>query len=132
MIGVDIIKTTRFKKLAEQGNPSFMSRVFTQAEQEYLQNKKLESMAGVFAAKEAVAKALGTGFTGFNPCDIEITHNALGKPHVTLHGNAKAQAKKIARSARRKPYKMRSDLVKIHVSISHSDEDAIAFAVVCL
>ena len=114
--GVDIVKIERFS--ATQ-NPRFMQRVFSASEQAYLETKGAQSMAGLFAAKEAVAKAIGTGFAGFFPCDIEITHDENGKPHVTLHGKANEYAKKTADG----------HCFQLHISISHSATDAVAFAV---
>ena len=112
--GVDIVKIERF---GAKQSPRFMQRVFSVQEQAYLSTKGPQSMAGLFAAKEAVAKAMGTGFAGFFPCDIEITHDEMGKPHVTLHGKADEILQK-----RRSPF-------HFHVSISHTATDAVAFAV---
>lgn len=75
-----------------------------------------ESVAGRFAAKEAVSKALGTGIRGFEFKDIEIDKNTLGKPIVSLRGEAKKLGEKLGN-------------YKIHLSISHSKENAIAYAV---
>lgn len=112
-IGVDIVKIERFKKSAE--SPHFLKRVFTDYEQEYLSKKGPETMAGLFAAKEAVVKALGTGFAGFWPCEIEIMHCKSGKPYAVLHGKAKD---------------MLAGSFTINISISHNETDAIAFAVI--
>jgi len=117
-IGTDIIKIARFSRMT----PHFMARVFTAGERAYLLEKSTATAAGLFAAKEAVAKALGTGFRGFWPNDIEIWHDGLGKPHVRLHGEALKAAKKIV--------KRRLKRVQILVSISHTDTDAMAFAVI--
>jgi len=114
--GVDIVKVERFN--TEQ-SPRFIQRVFSVREQAYLATKGAESMAGLFAAKEAVAKAIGTGFTGFFPCDIEVLHDENGKPYVVLHGTAEEVIKKATFSR----------CFSIHISISHSATDAIAFAV---
>jgi len=103
----------------------FAARVFTPNERAYLLAKGHESAAGLFAAKEAVAKALGTGIRGFWPDQIEIAHDALGKPHVILHKEAALIAKKLAKGKRRF-YRGYS----ISLSISHTDTDAIAFAVI--
>jgi len=84
--GVDIVQVERFRK---NHSTRFLQRVFSAYEQAYLSTKGAESMAGLFAAKEAVVKALGTGFSGFSPCDIEIMHKKSGKPYVRLHGRAK-------------------------------------------
>jgi len=114
-VGVDIVKVERFINVSE----SFCEKIFTMREREYLHKKTAESMAGLFAAKEAVAKALGTGFSGFFPRDIEILHKAGGQPYVVLHGNAKRVAKKMAASVRR---------LRVCISISHTKTDAIAYA----
>lgn len=93
-----------------------MARVFTEQEREHLKGRHLENIAGYFAAKEAVAKALGTGFVGFGPSAIEIIHNSAGKPEVVLHDGAR----KIADAA---------DICKIEISISHCKSYATAMAV---
>lgn len=111
-IGTDIIEIDRFKNLGER----FMTRCFTENEQEHLKGRHIQNIAGFFAAKEAVAKALGTGFVGFRPSHIEIIHNKAGKPDVVLHGGA-AQ---IAEAA---------GVTSIEVSISHCKTYATAMAV---
>ncbi|MCL2364205.1 MAG: holo-ACP synthase [Defluviitaleaceae bacterium] len=119
-VGTDIAKISRFAQMT----PHFVARVFTDGERNYLHNKTGEglasSAAGLFAAKEAVAKALGTGFHGFWPVDIEIWHDNNGAPRVRLHNGAAKIAKKITRVRNR---------VKVQVSISHTADDAVAFAV---
>lgn len=110
--GIDIVKIPRFEK----ATPRFMERVFTVHERAYLASKGIQSVAGIFAAKEAVVKALGTGFAGFSPCDIEILHTKQGKPYVKLH--------------RQRRGSMQLVKVNIHVSISHTKTDAIAFAII--
>ncbi|MCL2203541.1 MAG: holo-ACP synthase [Defluviitaleaceae bacterium] len=118
-IGTDIIKIARFTEMT----PHFMARVFTEGERAYLLKKSNPATAaGLFAAKEAVAKALGTGFRGFWPQDIEIWHDALGKPRVRLHHQADKRARKITGRARRG--------YRVQVSISHTDTDALAFALI--
>lgn len=112
-VGVDIVKVSRFKKYVNAPESRFVQRVYTQNERDYLSGKKAESFAGIFAAKEAVAKALGTGFAGFFPIDIEIIHDTAGKPRVYLHG----KASEVARGK------------VVHVSISHTSDDAVGFAV---
>ena len=116
-IGTDIVEIDRIEKdvLRTRG---FIDKVFTEKEQAHYQkkNNRAETLAGFFAAKEAVSKALGTGFRKFRLKDIEIVPNALGKPEVYLHKNAK----------------LFSDELKIkhvEVSISHCKEYATAFAI---
>ena len=83
-LGTDIIEIERIRRAIQRER--FVSHAFTPQEQAWLETKaknKAESAAGLFCAKEAVAKALGTGFQrGLNLKDIEITHNALGAPQV--------------------------------------------------
>ncbi|MCL1845083.1 MAG: holo-ACP synthase [Defluviitaleaceae bacterium] len=102
--GVDIVKIARFEDISD----TFSRRVFTDNEREYI--KSAQNAAGIFAAKEAVAKALGTGFNGISPRDIEILHEENGRPYVKMPDNKMTDA-------------------AIEISISHSETDAIAFAV---
>lgn len=128
-VGVDIVKVARFH--TPQAT-RFMQRVFSVREQEYIASKgekgRAQTMAGLFAAKEAVAKTLGTGFGGFSPCDIEILRTKNGKPYVKLHSLAvrafkKSVDAKISSTENGKRY------FSVQVSISHTATDAIAFAV---
>lgn len=116
-IGTDIVEIPRIKKAIER-SPDFIKKMFTKNEIEYFnsRNMRVESIAGRFAAKEAVAKALGTGFRGFDFKDIEIDRTTLGKPIAFLKGKAKKMDKKWGK-------------YKIHLSISHSKENAIAYAI---
>lgn len=115
-VGTDLCRIERIAKAME--NPRFVQRLYTPAEQRRLENLCAERMheraAGMFAAKEAVAKALGTGFTGFGFADVEILADEKGKPVVQLHGKAAELA---------------PDAV-IHLSISHDTGFALAFAVI--
>ena len=98
-------------------NNRFIDRVFTENVKQIFKEKNYlpHTVAGFFAAKEAVAKALGTGIRNMKWQDIEILKDPLGKPYVKLHNNAKDLA-----------YSMNID--KILISISHSKENAIAQA----
>jgi len=116
-VGVDIIEIERLKDVTDR----FMQRVFTELEREYFSGKNVQTVAGVFAAKEAVAKALGTGFRGFWPTDIEILHKKNGAPYAVLHNGAKKTAKRISIRARR---------FSVKISISHNETDAIAYAII--
>ncbi|MCL2217303.1 MAG: holo-ACP synthase [Defluviitaleaceae bacterium] len=129
--GVDIVKVSRFEKFEKvSADPSsrFIARVYTPREREYLRGKNAQSLAGIFAAKEAVAKALGTGFRDFLPTDIEILHDNLGKPYTILHGNAK----KLAKKATRRKNRRRPGCFSISISIAHTTTDAIAVAVLSI
>ena len=118
-IGTDIIETERFKQYELPFDEHFCKRVFTEYERGYLIKKNkaaAQSMAGFFAAKEAVAKAIGTGFNGFWPGVVEIQHDPMGKPLTVLHGGAQEAAQQ-------------AGIARIDVSISHCDHYAVAFAV---
>lgn len=84
-IGTDIIEIYRVEKLLDK--KAFIDRFFNEGEKEYILSKKAESAAGYFAAKEAVVKALGTGFSGINWRDVEIV-KVDSKPIVVLHNRA--------------------------------------------
>jgi len=116
-VGVDIVEIRRIREILDKNN-GFLEKIFTANEIEYLKQRNLrpEYVAGRFAAKEAVSKALGTGFRGFSFRDIIIESSTLGKPIVTLKGKAKVIAKK-------------SGNTNIHLSISHGEDSAIAYAV---
>ena len=115
-IGTDIVKIERIKKAIER-TPGFMNAAFNETEIMYLKSKgnKDESIAATFAVKEAVSKALGTGFRGFGLHDIEVMRDSLGKPSVNL-------SEKLIKMFKLKNY-------TIHISISHTTDDAIAFAI---
>jgi len=116
-VGIDIVEIRRIKSAIES-NERFLEKIFTSTELEYLKSRNLrpEYVAGRFAAKEAVAKALGTGFRGFDFKDIEIDRTTLGKPIVILKGKAKLIAKKEGK-------------YNIHLSISHGEDSAVAYAI---
>jgi holo-[acyl-carrier protein] synthase len=115
--GVDIIEISRIKEAVDRSN-AFIEKVFTEKEIDYLRSRnfRAEFIAGRFAAKEAVSKALGTGIRGFGFKDIEIDRDELGKPHVKLRGNAAAIAEGFGD-------------YRIHISISHSRDNSIAYVV---
>jgi len=115
-IGTDIIEIERIEKVINRTN-SFIEKSFTNNEIEYFKSKGLKGnvIAGNFAAKEAISKAMGTGFRGFGLKDIEVLRDKLGKPIVKL-------SDKIYELLDIKEF-------NIHISISHSKENAIAYAV---
>ncbi len=90
-IGIDIVEVTRVEKAIKGRGDSFVGRIFTDKEREYAGSKKFRYMhlAGRFAAKEAVKKALPDGKEiGMNWHEIEILNSEDGKPYVVLHGRA--------------------------------------------
>ena len=110
-IGVDIIEIDRIRK-ALLKNPRFAERHFTVWEREYCQSRRDQArpFAARFAAKEAVAKALGHSLSWL---DVEVRNNARGKPLVLLYGKAKELA--VGR--------------RLLISLSHSLHYAVACAV---
>lgn len=115
-IGIDIIEIDRIRQALVKNN-GFIDRIFTPNEKKIFveRNYPPHTIAGFFAAKEAVSKALGTGIRNMQWKDIEILKDPLGKPYVKLHNNAKDLA-----------YSMNID--KVLISISHSKDNAIAQA----
>lgn len=116
-IGTDIIEISRIQKVITRA-PEFMIKNFTIKEQEYFKSRKntAQTIAGNFAAKEAVSKSLGTGFSGFGLIDIEVLRNENGMPIAFLHG----EAKQIQRQ---------KGIQNIWVSISHCKNYATAYAI---
>ncbi|MFN4174903.1 MAG: holo-ACP synthase [Parachlamydiaceae bacterium] len=106
-IGCDLIEIDRIEHSLNHYGKTFKDKIFTPLEQAYCESKKnpAQHYAVRFAAKEAVAKALGCGFGAFLSFhDVEISVDDLGKPFVTLSD----QAKKTHSSP------------KLHLSLSHS------------
>ncbi len=120
-IGVDIIEIERVRQ-SIQNNKNFLSKLFTEREIDYFisRNMNSEVIAGNFAAKEAVSKALGTGIRGFSFKDIEILRNELGKPEVILHNGANLIGNKLVGN---------NNSLRVHLSISHNNSSAIAYSV---
>ena len=110
-IGVDVVDLTRFEK-AVGNTPAFAERLFTEAERKL----PLHSLAGRFAAKEALIKAIGDS-TGVRWHDMEVVSNELGDPSFVLH-NA------VERIVRDK------GVEHIHLSMSHDAGIAIAYVIV--
>lgn len=114
-IGSDLIDVERIERAI--GRERFLERVYTEGERERIRQRGPQTAAGLFAAKEAVAKALGSGFRGFFADAIEITHDELDRPMCTLHGGALERLSAIGGA-------------RIHISISHAAGLAQAFAVI--
>lgn len=91
-IGIDIIEISRIKESVDRFNEHFLNKIFTQTELDYSLSKanKYQHLAARFAAKEAIAKALATGWSqGFRWKDIEIYNEPNGMPEVNLFGKLK-------------------------------------------
>ncbi|MCJ8331193.1 MAG: holo-ACP synthase [Lentisphaeria bacterium] len=119
-IGTDIIEIKRLQEAMDRHPETFLARTFTPAELEIATTRKMSAMAfyaGRWAAKEALAKALGTGFS--KECswlDINIGNDERGKPYVELSGITSESAQS---------YGIKS----WHLSISHEQNYATAMIV---
>jgi holo-[acyl-carrier protein] synthase len=117
-LGVDIIEIARMRRVLER-TPRFRMRVFTETERAYCDAKARPEVhyALRFAAKEAVAKALGTGFSdGVSFSGIEIVNNRYGKPEVLLTGGAQRVAEE-------------KGIVEMQVSLSFTHDVGVANAI---
>ncbi len=127
--GCDIVEVGRFKKHCTDTN--FIERYFNKEEISFLEPKEMleadenklqsaaERLAARFAVKESFGKALGTGIKQFSLTEVYIVNNKDGKPEVKLCGNAEQiLAEKYGNDC------------KIHVSISHEKENALAFLII--
>jgi holo-[acyl-carrier protein] synthase len=97
-VGIDIIEVERVRKVFEHHGERFLRRVFTEMEIRQCRGKA-ERLAGRFAAKEAISKALGTGLHGVGWREMEIVQLRSGRPTVSLHGRAKKRAELLGLSA---------------------------------
>ena len=114
--GIDLVEITRLSELNPAIRGRFLKRVYTEGEVNDSAGRD-DHLAGRFAAKEAAAKALGTGIGDIHWVDLEIQLDTTGKPSLHLHG----EAEKIARQ---------KGWVSWSVSITHTA--GIAAAVVCV
>ena len=87
-VGIDMVEIARIKKSMK--NPRFLNFILGEEEYDQLKNKNFisQSVAANFCAKEAFAKAVGTGFKGLNIKEVQILRNELGRPYVFLSGKA--------------------------------------------
>jgi holo-[acyl-carrier protein] synthase len=97
-VGIDIIEVERIRKVYDKHGERFLARVFTQNEVQQCRGK-IARLAGRFAAKEAISKALGTGMRGVRWQEMEIVQLRSGRPSVRLHGTAKLRAQQLGLSA---------------------------------
>ncbi len=97
-VGIDIIEVDRVRKVLERHGERFLKRVFTEIEVWQCRGK-ITRLAGRFAAKEAMSKALGTGMHGVAWHEMEVVQLRSGRPSVRLHGNAKHRAEQLGLSA---------------------------------
>ena len=113
--GVDLIEIARIEEVIARHGKHYLERIYTAAELEHC-SKRTESLAGRFAAKEAVAKALGCGIGDVSWLDIEVLGDEQNAPVLTLHGEAMLRADALGLST-------------WSVSISHSQSHSVAFVV---
>ncbi len=112
--GVDLIEIERLERVIERYGERFTQRVFTR--QELAEAKNMASLAGRFAAKEAVSKALGTGIGVVTWQEIEILRGSQREPVLRLHGKAAELAHQL-------------ELHEWSVSLSHNENYAVAMVV---
>ncbi len=118
-IGVDIVDIERLRAVLERQGNRFVRRVFTEAEREFCLSHRdpVPHYAVRFAAKEALFKAIGTGWAkGVSWSDVEVLRKDHEAPTIALHGKAE---------------QFSADLGSrhVHVSLSHSDTSAVAVVV---
>lgn len=114
-IGTDIIEIKRIKNAKQ----SFLQKTFTEQELYYFYQKgsHSETLAAMFAAKEATAKAIGIGFRGFFPIDVEILHDEKQKPFIKPSEKLVFLLKQMGIEA------------QFQLSLSHCKEYAVAFVI---
>ncbi len=118
-VGTDIIEVDRIRRIVDSSD-AFIKKIYTKNEYNYCIEKgkgRYQSFAGRYAAKEAVFKALGTGYRdGFKFSEIEIVNDDLGKPCVKTSGRVKE-------------FIAKHGIKNIHISLTHVEANAVAFAV---
>ena len=114
-IGVDLIEIERIRKVLERHGDRFLQRVYTPLEIERY-GRRIDSLAARWAAKEAVAKALGRGIGDIAWRDIEVLGDDDGAPELHLYRTAASRAAEL-------------NLSEWAISLSHTDEHAIAFVI---
>ena len=118
-VGTDLMEIKRIEQSVARFGDRFLARVFTEGEIAYCRRKKnaAESFAARFAAKEAGAKALGTGIShGINWLELEVTRGPSGQPLLQLSGRAAARARTLG-------------ITRISLSITHSRDMAMAVVI---
>jgi holo-[acyl-carrier protein] synthase len=120
-VGTDIVECLRIAQMIERHAELFLQRVYTEDEIAYCSSRKAATQhyAGRWAAKEAVLKALGTGWSrGISWRDIEVRNDHGGRPSIAFAGGARDACERLG-------------VVEMHVSISHCRTFATAYAVAC-
>lgn len=117
-VGCDIVEHELTSKLGWDKNPALLSRIFCEQERDQIRpGRDIKFLSGRFAAKEAILKSLGTAMEdGISLTEILVLKDEKGKPVVVLNGELKKIAQDMGISA-------------IHLSISHSNNYSIAYAI---
>jgi len=118
-IGTDIVECLRIAQMIERHGELFLTRVYTQLEIGYCSSRKAATQhySGRWAAKEAVLKAMGTGWSnGISWRDIEVRNDESGKPKIALGGGARDTCEKMG-------------IHEMFISISHCRSHATAYAI---
>ena len=113
--GVDMVDLDEFRRILATGGEGFLATVYTAQERAHCVGG-LGRLATRFAAKEAATKALGTGFRGIGPLDIEVVSEANGLPGLVFHGPAHDRAQALG-------------ITSVSVSLSDTRTAAVAFVV---
>jgi len=117
--GVDLEEILSFRKVMERLKDRFLSRVFTPGEQQFCKHHRdpVPHFAVRFAAKEALFKALGTGWAkGVTWLDVEVQRERQDAPKIILHGEAQRLSNELG-------------VQRVHLSLTHSDNWAIAMVI---
>ncbi len=117
--GLDIVEIERIRKVTERQKDRFIHRVFTPEEQRFCKKRRdpAPHFSARFAAKEALFKALGTGWAkGVSWLDVEVQRQDRQAPVMVLRGEAEKQYRRLGGS-------------RVHLSLSHSDQWAVAMVV---
>lgn len=118
-IGTDIIECARIGRMVERHGEEFLKRVYTERELGYCQGHRdpVERYAGRWAAKEAILKAIGTGWrNGISWLDVEVYNQSSGLPSAHVSGVAREHAEALG-------------IRQVQISISHCKSHAVAFAI---
>lgn len=114
-VGVDVVEIQSLERDLELGGDRFVERIYSVHERSYCEGR-VEQLATRFAAKEAIAKALGTGIRGVDWHDLEVRSERTGQPVVVLHGKAARVAAE-------------EHIEAIAISLCHTGAHAVAVAI---
>lgn len=117
-IGVDVVAVARMRRWLD--DPALLSRYFSDQERDAIYERRdgaALSLAARFAAKEAYAKAVGTGFRGFGLRDVWVVNDAIGKPELHVSGPAARALRRVGGS-------------RLWLSLTHEQDNAVAMVVI--